>query len=213
MNTKEILTIIALSALGLCILGILVKTLVKTDKSRQYCNYMCGILFFLAVVTLCVSQIIVETFDPKHNPGDLCDTRVGYSPRCHTCPYGCKREGLNDVCCGKEEGCGLGGGGGDSQKDGLCDSDHCVGDACNDCPLGCTRVGFPSVDYCCSKADTEDKDKKCGEFNSEKGSCPYCNSSTNTNTNTNTRTNTRTITGTNTSTRNMWYYRFFNNSV
>ena len=62
MNTKEILTIIALSALGLCLLSVLVKTFIKTDKTRQYYNQICGILFFLAVVSLSVSQIVVEDF-------------------------------------------------------------------------------------------------------------------------------------------------------
>jgi len=55
MKTQEILTIIALSALGLCLLCGLAKMAMKNPKKR------CGALFFVAVALMAVGQLLGET--------------------------------------------------------------------------------------------------------------------------------------------------------
>ena len=61
MQTREILTIIALSVLGLCLLVGLGKSMTKNPKKKMDCDKACGMLFFVAVVLLAVSQLLGET--------------------------------------------------------------------------------------------------------------------------------------------------------
>ena len=58
MNTKEILTIIALSTLGLCLLLGLAKMMTKSDKTKKECDQVCNLLFFISVVLIGVSQLL-----------------------------------------------------------------------------------------------------------------------------------------------------------
>ena len=61
MNTKEILTIIALAALGLCLLCSLAKMAMKKgDKGKKHCDKVCGAFVFLAIILLAVSQLMGE---------------------------------------------------------------------------------------------------------------------------------------------------------
>ncbi len=61
MQTREILTIIALSVLGLCLLVGLGKSMTKNPKKKMDCDKACGMLFFVSVVLLAVSQLLGET--------------------------------------------------------------------------------------------------------------------------------------------------------
>ncbi len=61
MKTQEILTIIALSALGLCLLCGLAKMAMKNPKKRGDCDKACGALFFVAVALMAVGQLLGET--------------------------------------------------------------------------------------------------------------------------------------------------------
>ena len=61
MKTQEILTIVALSALGLCLLCGLAKMAMKNPKKRSDCDKACGALFFVAVALLAVGQLLGET--------------------------------------------------------------------------------------------------------------------------------------------------------
>ena len=61
MKTQEILTIIALSALGLCLLCGLAKMAMKNPKKRSDCDKACGALFFVAVALMAVGQLLGET--------------------------------------------------------------------------------------------------------------------------------------------------------
>ncbi len=61
MKTQEILTIVALSALGLCLLCGLAKMAMKNPKKRSDCDKACGALFFVAVALMAVSQLLEET--------------------------------------------------------------------------------------------------------------------------------------------------------
>jgi hypothetical protein len=61
MQTREILTIIALSVLGLCLFIGIGKSMTKNPKKKMDCDKACGMLFFVAVVLLAVSQVL----DPK----------------------------------------------------------------------------------------------------------------------------------------------------
>ena len=58
MRTREILTIIALSVLGLCLFIGIGKSMTKNPKKKMDCDKACGMLFFVAVVLLAVSQVL-----------------------------------------------------------------------------------------------------------------------------------------------------------
>jgi len=61
MKTKEILTIIAISSLGLCLLCSLAKmTMRNSDKGKKHCGNACGAFVLLAVILLTVSQLLRE---------------------------------------------------------------------------------------------------------------------------------------------------------
>ncbi len=61
MKTREILTIIGLSCLGLCLLLCLLKMSMKDKKGQANCDKVCGMLFFAAAVLIGVSQLLKET--------------------------------------------------------------------------------------------------------------------------------------------------------
>ena len=60
MNTREILSIVALAALGLCLLCGLAKMAMKGPKAKQSCDHACSLLVFVAVVLVGVSQLLKE---------------------------------------------------------------------------------------------------------------------------------------------------------
>lgn len=61
MKTQEILTIIAISSLGLCLFCSLAKALMKKgDKGKKHCDKVCGAFVFLAIILLAVSQLMGE---------------------------------------------------------------------------------------------------------------------------------------------------------
>ena len=60
MNTREILSIVALVALGLCLFCGLAKATMKGPKVKQSCDHACSLLVLLAVVLLGVSQLLEE---------------------------------------------------------------------------------------------------------------------------------------------------------
>ena len=58
MNTQETLTIMAIVALGLCLLLGLAKMAMKSQKAKQTGDYACNLLVFVAVILLGVSQLL-----------------------------------------------------------------------------------------------------------------------------------------------------------
>ena len=81
MNTREILSIVALAALGLCLLCGLAKMAMKGPKAKQSCDHACSLLVFVAVVLVGVSQLLEENKDgyeagPKWG---TCQSRSGDS--------------------------------------------------------------------------------------------------------------------------------------
>ena len=60
MRTQEILSITALSALGLCLLCGIDKMAMKSNEAKKGCDKACGILVFAAVVLIAVSQLLEE---------------------------------------------------------------------------------------------------------------------------------------------------------
>ena len=60
MKTSEILSIIALAALGLCLICGLAKMAMKSDKTKKGCDDACSLLVFIAVVVLGISQLLNE---------------------------------------------------------------------------------------------------------------------------------------------------------
>jgi thiol-disulfide isomerase/thioredoxin len=81
MHIKNTLTIIALSALGICIFLSLAKQSKMRSKSKATMDKLGGILLFIAIALLAVSQLLKETksgfelagvgkgykYDPPHN--------------------------------------------------------------------------------------------------------------------------------------------------
>tara|TARA_Y100000766_G_C18772848_1_gene539183 strand:- start:265 stop:714 length:450 start_codon:yes stop_codon:yes gene_type:complete len=63
MQTREILSIVALAALGLCLLCGLAKMAMKNPKAKQSCDHACSLLVFVAVVLVGVSQLLEENKD------------------------------------------------------------------------------------------------------------------------------------------------------
>jgi len=61
MQTREILSIVALAALGLCLLCGLAKMAMKNPKAKQACNKACSLLVFVGLTLIGVSQLLGET--------------------------------------------------------------------------------------------------------------------------------------------------------
>ena len=68
-NTRNILTIIALSALGLCLFMTLAKMAMKGDKRKKACDNVCGMLVFIAAVLLAVAQFMEDSKPEKFHQG------------------------------------------------------------------------------------------------------------------------------------------------
>jgi len=84
MNTQEILSIIALSLLGLCFLCGLAKTAMKKDSDKKNCDKACSLAIFAAVALVGVSQLLTET--EKYacsRGGPPCEVGSGYVPFCN----------------------------------------------------------------------------------------------------------------------------------
>ncbi len=60
MKTQEILSIIALSLLGLCVLSGLVKMAMKKESHKKPYEQGCAASVFIAVVLLGISQLLTE---------------------------------------------------------------------------------------------------------------------------------------------------------
>ena len=60
MNTYKILSIVSLALLGVCLLCGLAKMVMKNDKAKSRCDQVCGMMVFIAVIILGISQILKE---------------------------------------------------------------------------------------------------------------------------------------------------------
>ena len=69
-TTREILSIVALAALGLCLLFGLAKMAMKGPKAKQGCDQACSLLVFVAIVLLGVSQLLGDK-DGYTDKGDV----------------------------------------------------------------------------------------------------------------------------------------------
>ena len=106
MNTQEILSIVALSLLGLCLLCGLAKMAMKGDSAKKNCDKACSMAVFAAVVLLAISQLIGETDGYEETssscqimPKDECDDTA---PCCHTPDGVCVKQA---GCCRVGENC------------------------------------------------------------------------------------------------------------
>ena len=68
-NTRNILTIIALSALGLCLFMALAKMAMKGDKTKKTCDSACGMLVFISAVLLAVAQFMEDSKTESFHEG------------------------------------------------------------------------------------------------------------------------------------------------
>ena len=68
-NVRNVLTIISLSALGLCLFVALAKMATKSDKTKKSCDNVCGMLVFIAAVLLAVAQFIEDSKPEKFHEG------------------------------------------------------------------------------------------------------------------------------------------------
>jgi hypothetical protein len=105
MNTSEILSIVALSLLGLCLLCGLSKTVMKKDSDKKNCDKACSLAIFAAVALVGVSQLFTEE---KYRCQDLNPPKNPPSPGCN------HQGGGNMANCGGLPGpggtaCGFGG--------------------------------------------------------------------------------------------------------
>ena len=97
MNTKEILTIIALAALGLCLLCSLAKMAMKKgDKGKKHCDKVCGAFVFLAIVLLAVSQLMGEGTEKYES---------GPSSSSSSSPCRCTGNLTGQYCCNGDADC------------------------------------------------------------------------------------------------------------
>ena len=93
MKTQEILSIVALSLLGSCLLCGLAKMAMKGDSAKKNCDKACSMAVFAAVVLLAISQLIGKTDgyeepspSPAPAPGVIyCSDGVGgqYADYCY----------------------------------------------------------------------------------------------------------------------------------
>jgi len=60
MNTQEILTIIAMAALGLCLVLAFSKGMTKNLKTKESMTHACSFLVLIAVALLAVTQFLSE---------------------------------------------------------------------------------------------------------------------------------------------------------
>lgn len=90
MNTKKILTITALSLLGLCLVCSLAKTAVKKDSNKKNCDKCCTVAVFIAVVLLGVSQLLTEREKFNYEP---CVNPLGNPQCCTTDDKTCSQRG------------------------------------------------------------------------------------------------------------------------
>ncbi len=93
MKTREILSIVALSSLGLCLLCGLAKMAMKKPQAKQACNKACSLLLFVGLVLIGVSQLLEET-TKSSAPGT---NRPGLGQRCLT-PQQFPGSGLRGNC-------------------------------------------------------------------------------------------------------------------
>ena len=86
MKTQEILSIVALSLLGLCFLCGLAKMAMKKDSDKKNCDKACSMAIFAAVALVGVSQLLTETekyADPACQGVPPCHVGSGYVPFCN----------------------------------------------------------------------------------------------------------------------------------
>ena len=100
MNTQEILSIIALSLLGLCFLSGLVKMTMKNESHKKPYEQGCAASVFIAVVLLGISQLLTEEkYDDQEGCDvDNCDKKAKrMNLQCHCRRGGCVNE-VGDTC-------------------------------------------------------------------------------------------------------------------
>ena len=112
MHTRKILSIVALSLLGLCLLCALAKNAMKGDKSKKACDSACSMSVFAALALLAVSQLMGEKekytsdldcqcYDSSAQPtGNKCNKpqREGGDEQCNG--WYCRQKGDFDTPCG-----------------------------------------------------------------------------------------------------------------
>ena len=136
MKTQEILSIIALSLLGLCFLSGLVKMAMKKESHKKPYEQGCTASVFIAVVLLGISQLLTE-----REPYDNCQQWRKCKPS----------ELKSGICL-------------DSNKKpaGYCESGCCIIPGFSDekCDYGSCTIGKSSPacptnsPYCCTLANT-----------------------------------------------------------
>ena len=102
MQTREILSIVALAALGLCLLSGLAKMTMKGPKAKQTCNHACSLSLFAAIVLLGVSQLLEEEgYKSASSKLDHCCCSGDISPGCKKCGENICHSTKYKYCAGK----------------------------------------------------------------------------------------------------------------
>ena len=141
MKTQEILSIVALSLLGLCLLCGLAKMAMRGDSAKKNCDKACSMAVFAAVVLLTISQLIGET-------DGYCEIMPSDNGYCHSQDVGglCVKQGTGKWksagCCRVGENC--------LPDQPICcpNADKCGGTIDNQCTgSGCQPAGADLKDW------------------------------------------------------------------
>ena len=76
MNTQEILTIIAMAALGLCLVLAFSKGMTKNLKTKESMTHACSFLVLIAVALLAVTQFLSEKENMDWEIGSVATTSM-----------------------------------------------------------------------------------------------------------------------------------------
>jgi len=159
MKTREILTIIALSVLGLILILYIVTRLVKSSSMKVKLTHTSSFLIIIAVVLLAISQFISETQESMEE--DSCRSKGMY------CNY---KEGKGD--CKKGAYCSIEPWNGSEPE-----PEHKIPCDCNTEPTSgpiCSKCNSPQgpTSYCCKAIDnTQEKHKKICEKINDQTTC------------------------------------------
>jgi hypothetical protein len=150
MNTQEILTIIAMAALGLCLVLAFSKGLTKNLKTKESITHVCSLLVVIAVALLAVTQFLS---DKKENmEWEIGSVATASRPNVGKAKKGGKKASMGQMGSGSPctttvacNGCGNGYCGNPDAGESCTTSASCDGGICIDCDnsTGCDGAFCP----------------------------------------------------------------------
>ena len=99
MNTQEILTIIAMAALGLCLVLAFSKGMTKNLKTKESMTHACSFLVLIAVALLAVTQFLSEKENMDWEIGSVATASMPNGRGSGGKKMGMEAEDGSDCCC------------------------------------------------------------------------------------------------------------------